>query len=306
MTDMYEAIVVGGGPAGLTAGLYTSRIGLRSLLIEGGMFGGQMVNARLIENYPGFPHGISGFDLATLMQEQASKFGLETESADVTGIEPGLNHRIHTTGGTYESRSVIIAAGSEYRKLGVAGEEKFIGHGVSYCATCDGPLFRDEAVAVIGGGDTAVTDALELAQHASKVFLIHRRDELRASQILQRRLLSDPKIEPIWNTVVEELKGDAMLRTAALRNVKTGELTELPVAGAFVAVGLTPRSQPFVEVLELTGTGHVVTDNVLATSVPGVFAAGDIRKDSSRQVAGAVGDGVVAALSAFRYIRGGT
>lgn len=302
---MLEVIIVGGGPAGLTAGLYTSRLGLETALIERSVPGGQMVNARLIENYPGFPAGISGFDLASLMQEQASKFGLQTVAADVTGIEPGGNHRILTSEGAYESRAVILAVGSEYRRLGVPGEQAFAGRGVSYCATCDGPLFRDEAVAVIGGGDTAVSDALELAQHAGKVYLVHRRDQLRASRVLQQRVLSHPKVEPVWNTVVVEMTGDAMLQGLKLRNVKSGDESHLPVAGAFVAVGLVPQTRTFAPILELTGTGQVITDGLLATSVPGIFAAGDVRRDSTRQIAGAVGDGVMSALSAFRYIKEG-
>ncbi len=301
---IYEVVIIGGGPAGLTAGLYTSRLGLKSVLVEASIFGGQMVNARLIENYPGFPNGISGFDLAALMHEQASKFGLEMVAADVTRIEPSQNHRVLTTEGVYEAPAVIVAGGSQYRKLDVPGEEAYIGRGVSYCATCDGPLYRDETVAVVGGGDTAVSDAMELAEHATKVFLIHRREQLRASQVLQTRALSHPKIVPIWNTVVHELVGEATLQAARLRNVKSGEVSDLPVVGLFVAIGLTPRSQLLANLVDLTETGHLVTNNILATSVQGIFAAGDIRKDSTRQIAGAVGDGVTAALSAFRYVRG--
>ena len=300
---LYDVLVIGGGPAGLTAGLYTSRLGLKSVLVEGGIFGGQMVNARLIENYPGFPEGISGFDLAALMHDQASKFGLETVTADVTGIEPGRNHRVVTDEVTYESTAVVLAAGSDYRKLNVPGEEAYIGRGISYCATCDGPLYRDETVAVVGGGDTAVSDALELAEHASKVFLIHRRDQLRASQVLQQRVLSHPKVEPLWSTVVEGLSGDSLIEAIRLRNVISGDLIELPLAGLFVAIGFVPRTQLFSHVLDLTETGQVRTDTTLATSVRGIFAAGDIRMNSSRQIAGAVGDGALAALSAFRYVR---
>ena len=302
--DSYEVIIIGGGPAGLTAGLYTSRIGLKSLLIERGVFGGQMVNARLVENYPGFPQGISGFDLGSLMHEQAIKYGLETSTADVTSMSPGKPHRVITTDQSLEAKAIIIAAGSQHRRLDVPGEGQFLGRGVSYCATCDGPLFRGELVAVIGGGDTAVSDALELSQYAQKVYLVHRRDQLRASQVLQQRAFAEPKMEFIWDTAVEQVTGEQMVEALKLRNVKTGQLSTLEVAGVFVAVGLTPNSQPFAGILQLSETGHVIADEVLATSVPGIFAAGDIRKNSPRQIAGAVGDGATAALAAFRYLHG--
>lgn len=300
----HEVIIIGGGPAGLTAGLYTSRIGLKTLLIERTLFGGQMLNARLVENYPGFPQGISGLDLGALMHEQAIKYGLETAIADVSGIASGQPHRVLSDEQSLEGEAIIIAAGSQYRKLDVPGEEKLVGRGVSYCATCDGPLFAGEQVAVIGGGDTAITDALEVGQHASKVYLIHRRDQLRAGQVLQQRAFAEPKIKLIWDTVVEAINGDQMLQSLKLRNVKTDEPSTLDVTGLFVAVGLTPNSKPFASVLNISETGHIITDGVLATSVPGMFAAGDIRRNSPRQIAGAVGDGATAALSVFRYLRG--
>ena len=300
----HEVIIIGGGPAGLTAGLYTSRIGLKTLLIERTLFGGQMLNARLVENYPGFPLGISGLDLGALMHEQATKYGLETAIADVSDLVSGQPHRVLSDEQSFEAEAIIIAAGSQYRKLDVPGEETLIGRGVSYCATCDGPLFAGEQVAVIGGGDTAITDALEVSQHARKVYLIHRRDQLRAGQVLQQRAFAEPKIELVWDTVVEAVDGDQMLQSLKLRNVKTNEPSTLGVAGLFVAVGLTPNSSPFVKVLNISETGHIITDGVLATSVPGIFAAGDIRANSPRQIAGAVGDGATAALSVFRHLRG--
>ena len=299
----YEVVIIGGGPAGLTAGLYTSRAGLKSLLIERGIFGGQIVNARQVDNYPGFPEGISGFELASLMHEQATKYGLETINASVTAIKRGGNYSVITAEGNFEAEAVIIAAGSEYRKLGVPGEEELIGRGVSYCATCDGFLFRDQDVAVVGGGDTAITDALELSEHASKVYIIHRRDQLRAGQVLKQKALARPKLEPVWNTVVEEIIGDNKVSGLSLRNVKTGEITKLEVAGVFVAIGLEPNSQCFADIVELDETGLIKTDELMATSAPGIFAVGDVRKNSPRQVAGAVGDGAAAALSAFKYLR---
>jgi len=300
----HEVAIIGGGPAGLVAGLYTSRAGLKSLLLERGMFGGQIVNARLVENYPGFPEGISGVELGSLMHQQAIKYGLETVTAEVTSLALGQPYRIFATDYTFEAEAIIIAAGSEYRKLGVAGEEKFLGHGVSYCATCDGFLFRDREVAVVGGGDTAITDALELSQHAHKVYVIHRRDQLRAGQVLQQRAFAQPKIEFMWNTVVDEIAGEQMVNALRLRNVKTGQLSTLEVAGVFVAVGLKPNTQCFANIVELNKTGHIVTDELMSTSVPGIFAAGDIRRNSTRQIASAVGDGATAAMSVFRYLHG--
>ena len=299
----YEVIIIGGGPAGLTAGLYTSRAGLKSLLVERGIFGGQIVNATLIENYPGFPQGISGMELGSLMHQQAVKYGLEVVTAEVTGIAQGQPYSVSTTDGGFETPAIIIAAGSEYRKLGVAGEERLSGHGVSYCATCDGFLFRDREVAVVGGGDTAITDALELTRHAKKVYVIHRRDQLRAGKVLQQRAFAESKLEFIWSTVVEEVLGDKVLEELKLRNVKTLQLSTLNVAGVFVAVGLMPNSQMFFKILDLDDVGYIVTDETMATSSPGIFAAGDIRRNSPRQVSAAVGDGATAAMSASKYIQ---
>lgn len=299
----YEVIIIGGGPAGLTAGLYTSRAGLKSLLVERGIIGGQIINATLVENYPGFPQGISGAELGSLMHQQAVKYGLEVVTADVTGIAQGQPHSISTTEGDFEAIAIIIAAGSQYRKLGVLGEESLSGHGVSYCATCDGFFFRDREVAVVGGGDTAITDALELTRHVKKVYVIHRRDQLRAGQVLQQRAFAQPKLEFIWNSVVEEILGEKLLSGLKLRNVKTGQSSILKVTGVFVAVGLMPNSQQFSNILEVNDTGYIVTDETMATSTAGIFAAGDIRRNSPRQVAAAVGDGANAAVSAFKYVQ---
>src|SRR4030065_760599 len=205
--NRYEVIVIGGGPAGLTAGLYASRAGLKPLLFERGMFGGQIVNARQVDIYPGFPEGISGFELASLMHQQATKYGLDPIPAEVTAVNPGHTYNVVTTEGNFEAETMIIAAGSEYRKLGVPGEGKLLGRGVSYCATCDGLFFRNLDVAVVGGGDTAITDALELSEHASKVYIIHRGDKLRAGHVLQQLALAHPKLKPIWDTVVAEATG---------------------------------------------------------------------------------------------------
>jgi len=301
--EWYDIIIIGGGPAGLTAGLYTSRAGLKSLLVERGMLGGQMVNAPLVENYPGYPDGIAGSELGSLMHQQAVKYGLEVVTAEVTGVSEQRPYNVATTGGSFKAAAIIIAAGSEYRKLEVAGEERLSGRGVSYCATCDGFFFRNREVAVVGGGDTAITDALELSQHVSKIYVIHRRDQLRAGEVLQQRAFAHPKLKFIWSTVVEEAVGDKMLNGLRVRNVKTGQQSVLKVDGVFVAVGLMPNSRSFSNVLELNNDGSVITNETMATSSPGIFAAGDIRKNSPRQIAAAVGDGVAAAVSAFKYIQ---
>jgi thioredoxin reductase (NADPH) len=304
MMARYDVIIIGGGPAGLTAGLYTSRAGLKSLLLERGMLGGQMVNATLVENYPGFPEGIAGSELGSLMHQQAVRYGLEVVTAEAIGIsQEQPYYSISTAEGSLEASAIIIAAGSEYRKLEVAGEERLSGRGVSYCATCDGFFFRNREVAVVGGGDTAITDALELSQHASKVYVIHRRDQLRAGKALQERAFAHPKLEFIWDTVVEEVSGDKVLEELKLRHVKTGRQFTLKVNGVFVAVGLMPNSRSFFNIMELDDAGYIVIDETMATSVPGIFAAGDIRRNSPRQIAAAVGDGVTAAMSAFKYVQ---
>ena len=299
----YEVIIIGGGPAGLTAGLYASRAGLKSLLMERGIVGGQIVNATLVENYPGFPQGISGAELGSLMHQQAVKYGLEVVPSEVTGITSREFYSIATTDGDFKAVAIIIAAGSEYRKLGIPGEERLVGHGVSYCATCDGFFFRNREVAVVGGGDTAITDALELTRHVKKVYVIHRRDQLRAGQVLQQRAFDEPKLEFIWSTVVEELVGDKVLKELKLRNAKTGQRSILKVAGVFVAVGLMPNSRNFFNIVDLDDAGYIITDETMATSAPGIFAAGDIRRNSPRQIGAAVGDGVTAAMSAFKYVQ---
>lgn len=295
-------IVIGGGPAGLTAGLYASRAGLKTLLIERGIFGGQIVNAQLVENYPGFPDGISGLDLASLMHKQAAKYGLETLMAEVTDISPVRPYTVHTGDCDFKAEAIIIAAGSEHRRLGVAGEEKLLGRGVSYCATCDGFLFRSRDVAIVGGGDTALTEALELSQHASRVYVIHRRDQLRGGHVLQQRAFADPKLKFVWNSVVEEITGEGAVSGLKLRNVKANEISTLPVGGVFVSIGLVPNSSHFASVVKLDNSGNIITDELMATSTAGIFAAGDIRRKAVRQVSTSVGDGAIAAMSAFKYL----
>lgn len=300
----YEVVIIGGGPAGLTAGLYASRYGLKTIMLERGLFGGQIINAGEVQNYPGFPNGISGMDLGQLMYDQAAKFGLQAEVAEVTGIKSsGTGFDISFDEETISAKTVIIATGSNYRKMGVDGEAKLTGRGVSYCATCDGFLFKNKDVAVVGGGDTAVTDALELSQHCKTVYVIHRRDQLRASEVVQRAAFSVDRIKFVWNSVVDSLEGQEKLENVIIKNVKTGSTSNLTVAGVFVAIGLIPNSDLFKGFLELDESGNIVSGEMMHTSVPGIFTAGDIRRNSARQVATAVGDGATAAKSAFSYLK---
>lgn len=303
MNRVYDVIVIGGGPAGLSAGLYASRARLATLLIEKAIFGGQIANAELVENYPGFPDGVSGFELGDLMHQQATKYGLETIAAEVTGIE--LSERgkvVKTTEGQYTATAVIIAGGAGPNRLGVPGEEEFVGKGVSYCATCDGPLFRDQVVAVVGGGDSAVEEGILLTRFTSKVFLIHRRNQLRASKLLQERAFANPRMEFLWDTVVEEIYGDNLVRGVKLSNVKTGERSTLEVSGVFIYVGLHPSTDYLMELLPLDEEGRIPTDERMQTEIAGIFAAGDIRSNSPRQAITAAGDGATAALSAEKFV----
>ena len=303
MNKAYEVAIIGGGPAGLSAGIYTARARLSSLLIERGLIGGQVVNAELVENFPGFPEGISGYDLTELMHRQATKFGLETLTAEVTGVElSGEQKIVKTSEGDFVVKAMIIASGSEWTKLGIPGEKEFTGKGVSYCAICDGAFFTDQTVAVVGGGNTAITEALSLTKFASRVMVIHRRQELRATRILQEKAFAEPKVEFLWNTVVEEIEGEEVVKRLRLRNVITGEKSSLDVAGIFVAIGFKPNTDYLKSILPLDATGHVITNEKMETEIPGIFAAGDIRSNSIRQVIGAVGDGATAAIYAERFI----
>jgi len=301
----YDVVIIGGGPAGLSAGLYAARARLRSLLVERAVPGGLIVNAGLVENYPGFPQGISGLELAELMSQQATKFGLETLTAEVTRLElRGEQKVVTTTEGNLVAKAVIIASGSDRVKLGVPGEEEFTGRGVSYCAICDGALFQDQPVAVVGGGNAAINEALDLSKFASRVTVIHRRQELRATRILQERALAHPKIEFRWNTVVEAIEGREVVERLRLRHVSSGEKSILEVSGVFIAIGFKPNTGYLQGVLSLDSAGAIITNERMETNVPGIFAAGDIRSGSIRQVVSAAGDGAVAATQAERYIRG--
>ncbi len=299
----YEVVIIGGGPAGLTAGLYASRARLNSLLLEKGLVGGQIVNAELVENYPGFPEGASGVELGKLMHQQATKYGLKTVTAEATGIElQGEQKIVKTSEGDFIAKAVIIAGGSERYKLGVPGEEKFTGKGVSYCAICDAAFFRDQPVAIVGGGNAAITEAFHLTKFASRVTVIHRRNQLRASRILQEKAFSEPKIEFLWDTVVEEIEGKDVVERIRLRQVITGEKSALDVAGIFISVGLKPNTDYLKGILPLDTSGHIITNDKMETEIHGIFAAGDVRYNSARQLVTAAGDGATAAIYAEKFL----
>ena len=301
----YDVIIVGGGPAGLTAGLYTARARRKSLLIEKVATGGWIINAELVENYPGFPQGINGLELADLMSEQAKKYGLEIFLAEVTGLElKGGQKIVKTTEGDFVAKAVIIAGGSDRVKLGVPGEQEFTGKGVAYCAICDAAFFRDLPVAVAGGGNAAINEALHLSKFASKVIVIHRRQELRAIRILQERAFAEPKIEFLWDTVVEAIEGTNVVKRLRLRNVLSGEKSTLDISGIFVAIGSKPNTDYLKGVLPLEANGYIATNEKMETGVPGIFAAGDIRSNSIRQLITAAGDGATAAVYAEKFITG--
>ena len=305
MPDEYDLGIVGGGAAGLTAGMYACRAGLKTVLFESLMPGGQVINAEKIENFPGFPEGISGADFGPLLYEQAARYGLEIRLSEVTGLrQQAPNWAIDTYDGQVDARAVIVAGGSTLRTLGVPGEEGLVGSGVSYCATCDGPFFKDEVVGVVGGGDSAMDEALVLAEFASRVIVFHRRDELRAQKLLQDRALSNPKIEVRWNTTVDAILGDAEVEGVGVTDVSSGETSRVDLAGVFIYVGLDPNSQYLRDVLPLDNAGHIATDVWMRTPMPGLLAAGDIRQNSAAQLVTSAGDGATAAIAAERYLKG--
>jgi thioredoxin reductase (NADPH) len=301
MTD-YDVIIVGGGPAGMAAGLYAGRGKLRTLILERGAAGGQLLNTDRIDNYPGYD-SIAGAELARLMESQTKKYA-EFAIDKVTEIYADGDHRfaLSESGKAYEAGAVIIAAGGEPRKLGVPGEEEFRGKGVSYCAVCDGFFYRDREIMVAGGGDAAVEEGLYLTNFASKVTIIHRRDELRAHKDLQAAAFANPKVDFIWDTVVEEITGDTELKELKLKNVKTGKVTGQPAEGLFIFIGFIPNSKITREPLKTDDHGHIVTGARMETETPGIFAIGDVRSQLYRQVTNSVSDGTIAALSAGKYL----
>jgi thioredoxin reductase (NADPH) len=299
-----DLIIVGAGVAGLTAALFAGRHGLNVAVVEQLGAGGQIINAERIENFPGFPQGIAGHELGPLLHEQAEAAGAEFVLDTVQALELDGTHRIvRGAGETLRGRAVIIAAGSALRLLGVPGEEKLLGRGVSHCASCDGAFFAGQPVCVVGGGDSALDEALVLAEHAARVIVIHRGEKLDAQQALQDKLAASGKIEVVLNTVVDEIVGEAAVAGVRLRDCKSGSARLQELKGVFVYVGLEPNTAWLRGVLALDRTGHVETDITMATSLAAVFAAGDIRKHSAAQLASAAGDGATAAISAVRYLR---
>jgi len=301
----YDVIIIGGGPAGLTAGLYTGRGRFKTLLLEKLITGGQVMTTEHVDNYPGFPEGLAGFELSQRMREQAERFGVEIRSAEVIDLKPGQPyHTVVLEGGAeVVGRAVIIASGAQPRRAGFPGEEEFTGRGVGYCATCDGALYRDETIAVVGGGDTALQDAVFLTRFAKKVYLIHRRDQFRGARLYQERVFANDKIEVIFDTVVTRILGDKSVHGIQIKNVKTGQESSLAVTGVFVFVGI----QPIVGwlrpgLLDQDDFGFIRTDENMATTIPGIFAAGDVRVKLLRQITTAVGDGAVAAFAAEKYL----
>ena len=299
-----DVIIIGSGPAGLTAAIYTARANLKPLVIEGIQAGGQLMLTTDVENYPGFPDGIVGPDLMAKFREQAERFGAEFITADVDHVDFSSNpFRVHVAGHDETARSVIISTGAQARMLGLPNEHDLLGHGVSTCATCDGFFFRGHNIAVVGGGDSALEEANFLTKFADKVTLVHRRKELRASKIMQDRAFANPKIEFLWNSVVTDVKGDGRVEALALSDIETGDTSNLPVTGLFVAIGHDPNTKLFVGQLELDDGGYIVTrPGSTVTSVPGVFAAGDVQDHIYRQAITAAGSGCMAALETERYL----
>lgn len=300
---MYDVIILGGGPAGLTAGIYAARGGLKTAIVEMGMPGGQAASTERIENYPGFPEGIGGYELMNAFHQQCLAFGVEFIFEEAQELElSGDVKRITTDVQTYEAKAVIIAAGSKPRPLGVPGEDVFHGRGVSYCATCDGAFFRDKNVIVVGGGDAALEEGAYLTKFAAKVTIVHRRQGFRAAQIAVDRARQNEKIHFELDCVVEEILGTDKVEGVRIRNVRTNETRELAADGVFVYVGTEPNARFKHEGLDVDERGYIKTDNLLRTNVPGVFAAGDIRTTPLRQVATAVGDGALAAVQVEKYL----
>jgi len=303
-TEVRDVIVVGSGPAGYTAALYTARAQLRPLVFEGSQYGGALMNTTDVENYPGFPDGVAGPELMDQIRTQAERFGAELVTDDVIGVDlTGETKIVRTHSAEYAARSVIIATGSAYKKLGVPGEERLAGHGVSWCATCDGFFFRNQDIVVVGGGDTAMEEATFLTRFGKSVTIVHRRDSLRASRIMQDRAFTNDKINFVWDSEVVEVLGEASVTGVRIRNVKTGEERVLDAAGFFVAIGHDPRSDLFRGQVRLDEEGYVLVDAPSThTSVPGVFAAGDVVDHVYRQAVTAAGTGCAAALDAERFL----
>ncbi|KMK77473.1 thioredoxin-disulfide reductase [Alkalihalobacillus pseudalcaliphilus] len=300
---MYDVIIAGAGPAGMTAAVYTSRANLKTVMIERGVPGGQMANTEEVENYPGFDH-ILGPELSNKMFEHAKKFGAEYAYGDIKEIVDEGEFKVVKAGSKeYKARAVIVTTGAEYKKLGIPGEKEYSGRGVSYCAVCDGAFFKERELVVIGGGDSAVEEAVYLTKFASKVTVIHRRDQLRAQKILQDRAFKNDKIEFVWDHVVNEVKGEnGKVTSVTIEHTKTGEVSDFATDGVFVYIGMLPLNQSVQNLGVLNDEGYIVTNADMETSVPGVFAAGDVREKTLRQIVTATGDGSIAAQQVQHYL----
>jgi len=299
----FELIIIGGGPAGLTAGIYAKRAGIDAILIEKALPGGLITTTELVENYPGFPEGVSGIDLGQKLEDQAKKNGLDIIFGKAVRIEVNKGHKVvFTEENSYSTKTVIIATGSEPKKLGVPGEEDFIGKGVSYCATCDGPFYKDKNIAVVGGGNGALEEALFLTKFAKLVTIIHRRKDLRADKMLIDRAASNPKIFMKLDTLVDEIKGDEKVRSLKLTDTSSNKKSSMNVDGVFIYAGLMPNTDFVKENIKLDDNGHIITDEKLATNIPGIYAAGDVRKKILRQVVTSVADGAIALNSVKEYL----
>ncbi|MBP8828664.1 MAG: thioredoxin-disulfide reductase [Desulfobacter sp.] len=298
----YDLVIIGAGPAGLTAGLYAARARMNVLLIEKAVPGGQILVTDWIENYPGFPEGISGYDLAEKIKEQALTMGLNIETAEVHGLDlSGTIREVIFKEKRIKTKSLIIASGASPKKPGI-GEEKFMGKGVSFCATCDGPFFRDKVLVAVGGGDTAIQESIFLTKFAKKVYVVHRRDELRATKILQERAFANDKIEFLWDSVVTGMDGFFGVEKVHVKNLKTGNESEIEANGCFIWIGILPNTEFIKGDVKTDESGFIVVDTKMQTNVPGVFAIGDVRDTPLRQIATAVGDGAIAAVSAEHYV----
>jgi thioredoxin reductase (NADPH) len=298
----YEIVIIGGGPAGLAAGLYAARARRKTVLLEKGVIGGQIALTEIVENYPGIP-SINGFDLAQAMLNQAESYGLEVEYAETTAIEQeGRLWLVRTAEDEYVAKAVIVTAGADYNKLGVPGEERLTGRGVSYCATCDAAFFKEQHVAVVGGGDAALDEGLFTTRFADKVTVFHRRDKLRASAILQERAIANPKMEFVWNTVVTEILGEDAVTGVRLHNRETGEESTMDVAGVFIFIGQHPNTGFLGALVPLDEGGHALVSEWMETELPGLYVAGDARRNSARQVVSSAGDGATAAIAAEHYL----
>ena len=304
MKSDYDVIILGGGAAGLSAALYAGRAMLKTLVLEKLGCGGQILLTDMIENYPGFPEGIRGPELSSLMCEQAVKYGAEIRYDEITGVEDlgGPVKIVHAAEESFRAKSLIIATGGSHKKLEIPGEEEFSGRGVSYCAICDANFFKGEDVVVVGGGDAAMDEGNYLTGIVNKVTVVHRRDQLRASPVLQEKAFNNPKMSFLWNHVPEEIVGNEVVEAVRLKDLKSGKTYDYPTSAAFIYIGFRSNSEFLEGSLPTDETGHIHTDLNMSTSVPGVFAAGDIRVDSFRQLGSAVGDGITAALAAYRYI----